>query len=141
MATDIPAGFAQERDPASFTSGASVINAPQEATEQETAFQINGYYLAEVTRNFSGGARVGSAYLGNYGLRGTADLEKAVGWKGATSALYVQGTHGETPSDLVGSRQVTSSIQAPDNTARVYELWLQQVSQRTASLFSAASLI
>jgi porin len=55
----------------------------------------------------------------------TLRLRPLVGWRGARVFVFVLGTHGGTPSSLVGDVQGVSNLQAPAKL-RLEEVWLQQ---------------
>ena len=86
-------------------------------------------YDGEGFADISGGAERGATYLGNLNLELTIDLNKLVGWPGAT--FYVDGLniHGGQPSQFAGDAQGVSSIAGP-NKWTLEEAWIQQ------SLFS-----
>lgn len=86
-------------------------------------------YDGEVFADISGGARRGADYLGNLNLQLTLDLERLLGWSGAT--IYIDGLniHGRQPSNYASDAQGVSSIAGP-NKWTLEEAWLQQ------SLFS-----
>jgi porin len=84
-------------------------------------------YRGEWNRNFSGGVRQASTYLSNIDLRVSMDGEKLVGWKGGSVFFYGLSDLGGDPSKNVGDAQVSSNIETPVNTAKVYELWAQQI--------------
>jgi porin len=88
--------------------------------------EVFGGYTVDVFGNTTGGVRRGVTYTGllTWGLE--VDLEKLVGWPGATvhnSWFWISGQDpGET---LAGSFLDPSNIGA-DPTVRMFELWLQQ---------------
>jgi porin len=84
-------------------------------------------YRGEVNRDFSGGIRQATTYLSNIDLRISVDGEKLVGWKGGSAFLYVLGDLGGDPSKNVGDAMISSNIETPVNTAKIYELWVQQL--------------
>jgi porin len=73
--------------------------------------------------NVSGGARTGSAYVGNLHLKLTAQ-GSAIGWPGFSSFVDVLTIHGGQPGSLVGDAQGVSRFEGPTGT-QVEELWLQ----------------
>ena len=83
-------------------------------------------YTGEGLGNLSGGYKRGAIYEGllNVGIQG--DLERLVGWKGASflvSGLY---PHGSSLTDnYVHDFNAVSNIDAYDST-RLYEAWFQQ---------------
>jgi porin len=82
-------------------------------------------YTGEVFSNVRGGIRRGSVYLDNISLTLSLDLDKLLGWKGATIFLYGLSIQGGNPSDNAGDGQGLSNIAAYP-TSRLYEAWLQQ---------------
>jgi porin len=83
-------------------------------------------YTAQVWGNVTGGLEQNAAYFGllQFGL--DIDLEKVVGWKGAsfnTTWIWMMGDQITTP--FVGSNFAVSGIEAPRGF-RALDLWLQQ---------------
>lgn len=115
-----------ERNPAMESLGDRTVIGESLEQKDKAPLHWEGAYIGEATRNFSGGAQVGGSYLGLGVLRGHLDLDRSVNWKGATFFLHLQTTHGEDPSVKIGDTQVASNIEAPANTGKVYEMWLQQ---------------
>jgi porin len=92
----------------------------------DQGFAFIGSYDAEVWGNTKGGLETGTVYTGllDFGLK--LDLEKALGWRGAslsTTWLLLSGKNAS--EDLVGNF-LTISNNAGFNTLRNYELWFQQ---------------
>jgi porin len=82
-------------------------------------------YDGEGFADVSGGARRGATYLGNLNLPLTLDMERLVGWRGATIFLEGLWIHGGQPSDFAGDAQGVSSIAAASKWT-LEEAWLQQ---------------
>jgi porin len=92
----------------------------------DKGIEIFGGYTAEVWGNATGGQKSGSVYTGLLDFGGTVDLEKAIGWKGAsmsTTWLWLSGR--DAGADLTGNFLTISNI-AGFNTLRMFELWFQQ---------------
>ena len=92
----------------------------------DRGFELIGSYDAEVWGNTKGGLESGTVYTGllDFGLK--LDLEKALGWRGAslsTTWLLLSGKNAS--EDLVGNF-LTISNNTGFNTLRNYELWFQQ---------------
>jgi porin len=88
--------------------------------------EIFGGYKAEVWGNMSGGLKQGTVYTGLLDFGIELDLEKAIGWQGAsvsTTWLWLSGR--DASEDLVGNFLTISNI-AGFNTLRMFELWFQQ---------------
>jgi porin len=73
--------------------------------------EIFGDYTAEVWGNTTGGLKQGAVYTGLLDFGATVDLEKLVGWKGAsvsTTWLWLSGR--DASEDLVGNFLTISNI-------------------------------
>ncbi|MEO8207264.1 MAG: carbohydrate porin [Chthoniobacterales bacterium] len=93
---------------------------------KDRGIDIFGGYTAEVWGNTTGGMSQGSVYTGllNFGIN--LDLEKAVGWKGAsmrTNWLWLSGS--DISQNNIGNFLTVSNIAGFD-TLRMFELWFQQ---------------
>lgn len=82
-------------------------------------------YTGEVFSNLAGGMEKKSVYLDNFDLIFSMDLEKLIGWNGASLSTYVLGNHGGEPADYAGAIQGISNIAAHD-TWKIYEIRLEQ---------------
>lgn len=83
-------------------------------------------YTMDVFGNTTGGLKRGTVYAGLLNFGADLDLEKAVGWHGAsvsTTWLWLSGR--DASEDLVGNFLTISNI-AGFNTLRMFELWFQQ---------------
>jgi porin len=81
---------------------------------------------SEVWGNMVGGLRRGAVYNGLTTASISVDLDKLVGWSGATFFADAYQIHGRGPSaNLVGNLQIVSNIEATDST-KLYMLWLEQ---------------
>lgn len=83
-------------------------------------------YTMDVFGNTTGGLKRGTVYAGLVNFGADLDLEKAVGWHGAsvsTTWLWLSGR--DASEDLVGNFLTISNI-AGFNTLRAFELWFQQ---------------
>jgi len=95
-------------------------------TLEDKGVEISGGYTAEVWGNTTGGLKQGAVYTGLLDFGATVDLEKLVGWKGAsvsTTWLWLSGR--DASEDLAGNFLTISNI-AGFNTLRMLELWFQQ---------------
>ncbi len=93
---------------------------------QDKGVEIFGGYTAEVWGNTTGGLEQGTVYTGLLDFGVNLDLEKAIGWQGAsvsTTWLWLSGR--DASEDLVGNFLTISNI-AGFNTLRMLELWFQQ---------------
>lgn len=88
---------------------------------------FNAQYAAEVWSNVTGGEKTGTVYTGLMSLQGNVDLQKLVGWQGASVSTRWYWLSGQDISmtDL-GNNIFTVSNIAGFNTFRMSEFWFQQ---------------
>jgi porin len=81
---------------------------------------------SEVWGNLMGGLRRGAVYDGLTTPSLLLDLNKLIGWSGATFFVNAFQIHGRGPSgNLVGNLQLVSNIEATRGT-KLFDLWLEQ---------------
>lgn len=81
---------------------------------------------SELWGNMSGGLKTGVVYDGLTTASVQLDLDRLVGWTGATFFVDAYQIHGRGPSgNLVGNQQIVSNIEATRGT-KLYALWLEQ---------------
>lgn len=127
---------------ASFILPVSADPAPQPIWERDTltgdwggqrnALKARGIdialtYINEVLGVTRGGLNQGASYHGRLDLSVDTDLDKLLGWKGASTHFTIYQIHHTTPSaaDNAGSFANPSNIIATPAT-RLFTLWLQQ---------------
>jgi porin len=130
-ATGAPGAYASEKP-----------KAPPSIWEQETltgdwggartalkdkGIEITLVYINEVLAVMSGGIDRRASYEGRFDLSVDTDLEKLVGWSGASTHFTVFNIHngGYTAADNVGSIADPSNIDALPTT-RLFTAWFQQ---------------
>jgi porin len=87
---------------------------------------FNAQYAAGVWANVTGGESTGTVYTGLMSLQGNVDLQKLVGWQGASVSTRWYWLSGQDISAKhVGNIFTVSSI-AGFSTFRMNELWFQQ---------------
>ncbi|MDH4981560.1 carbohydrate porin [Hyphomicrobium sp. D-2] len=87
-------------------------------------FAVN--YIGEVLGNPTGGIAQGTFYDGRLEFALTADLEKAIGWRGLSFFANVYQIHGRSiTANNLGVLMPVSFIEALPST-RLFELWLEQ---------------
>lgn len=106
---------------------------PQVDGPSDNAFELSAAYTAEVWRN-EGGVKDGWRYLDNLDVVLEADLERAVGWEGATGLVYFLYNNGASLSELTGDIHIVSNIETGVRAARLYEAWIEQQIADTASI-------
>jgi len=83
-------------------------------------------YIGEVLGAASGGMRRGGVYDGRLDVQADADLEKLLGWRGASIHANLYQIHGTGLSRYyVGNMLTVSGVEALPST-RLYELWFEQ---------------
>lgn len=82
-------------------------------------------YTADVAGTVRGGTAHAGRALDNLDVIVDGDLEKLVGWRGATVHGYLLNNSGGAPNDLAGTLQGVDNIEVGRPRARLYELWVQ----------------
>ncbi|WP_161988970.1 carbohydrate porin [Sphingomonas glacialis] len=91
-------------------------------------------YTSDLNGDVSGGDRRGAAYLQRVGVIADADLDRLVGWRGASAHLSVHSIVGEGLSaHRVGNVLTVSGIEA-EPALRLFNLWIEQKVGRGATL-------
>jgi porin len=84
-------------------------------------------YKWDMLRVESGGLRRGGRPIGHFDFSAKGDLEKLVGWKGATALVnFIYDSGGKTNNDYLGSLLGISNIEVPVTTTRFYQAWIEQ---------------
>jgi len=87
-------------------------------------------YIGDIVRNFSGGIKKGSSYLGLANFKISFDTKAANLWKGGELFINGANAHGGDPSaDLIGDFHTVSNIEA-DEITYIHELWYKQTLNR-----------
>ncbi len=140
----LAAGVAQAQDPGALIR-AQEISAESDSSEawsrRETAtgswlgarpalaergVEVSGGYTVDVFGNTTGGTKRSAVAAGLLDLGIEADLQRLVGWPGATfraTAFHLAGD--DASAVLVGNLFTLSNIAGPSGL-RLYELWLEQ---------------
>jgi porin len=93
---------------------------------QDAGIRLGLQEQGELWVNAIGGLRRGIVYNGLTTGSISLDLDKLVGWTGATFFVDAYQIHGRGPSaNLVGNLQIVSNIEATSDT-KLYQLWLEQ---------------
>ncbi|WP_246263549.1 carbohydrate porin [Caulobacter soli] len=83
-------------------------------------------YTADVAGTVKGGASHAGKALDNLDVIVDGDLDKLVGWRGATVHGYLLNNTGGAPNDLAGTLQGVDNIEVGRARGRLYELWVKQ---------------
>lgn len=100
-------------------AGAQPVQPPKLAAWLTPSLTYDGSAVA----NLRGGARTGSAYVGNLHLKLSVDADSSA-WPGTSAFADVLNIHGGHPSRLSGDAQGVSNIEGPSGT-QIEELWIQ----------------
>lgn len=96
------------------------------AALEAAGYQFSFTYIGESFANVRGGMATGAIYTGRLDLGTTIDLEKVLGWSGATFHANMYQIHGDGLSrSYVGNLMLVSGVEALPAT-RLYELWIEQ---------------
>lgn len=84
--------------------------------------------IDETLANASGGVKRGAIYDGRLEVVATVDLDKTLGWTGATfhANAYWTHNHGLSASALGGNLMTVSNIEATPSI-RLFDLWIEQL--------------
>ncbi|QLQ23900.1 MAG: carbohydrate porin [Dechloromonas sp.] len=92
----------------------------------QSGWAFDGTVTVDALRN-RGGQRNGGGAMTNIDLGVTADLEKLVGWNGATAYVNVLYSGGsQVNASYTGSLMGVSNIEVDVPTARLFQAWIQQ---------------
>ena len=104
-------------------------------TEPTTApLVVDTSYTFDVWQAADGGNARGTRYLDNFDVVADADLERLIGWSGATARVYGLYNNGRSISELLGDAQAASNIETGIRAVRLYEAWLDAPIAKNASL-------
>jgi porin len=102
------------------------LSAGTALASETPAWSYQLVYTADVMGAVAGDSEHAGRYLDNIDLIFDGDLEKAVGWRGATAHLYLLNNSGGRPNDVVGALQGVDNIEVERARLRLYELWVEQ---------------
>lgn len=92
---------------------------------QQWGIAFSGGYIGETLGN-TGGIRSGAIYTGRLDVRVDVDLDKLMGWTGATFRANTFQIHGDGLSrSYIGNLFIVSGVEALP-ASRLYELWIEQ---------------
>lgn len=114
------------RRPALLGLGVAAALLSQPAFAQDSAWTLAATYTADVAGPVSGGASQAGLLLDNLMIEGDLELDKAIGWVGATAHVSLLNNSGGAPNDLAGTLQGINNIEVTRPRGKVYEAWLQQ---------------
>jgi len=106
-----------------FAAGASAAQAQTAPSDSAWTHEIT--YTADLAGPVKGGAAHAGRFLDNLDVIVDGDLDKLVGWRGATVHGYLLNNSGGAPNDVAGTLQGVDNIEVERHRVRLYELWVQ----------------
>lgn len=113
---------------------ASHTHRAEKVEDAEPPLVVDVTYTADIWRAARGGVRSGTRYLDNFDIVAAADMERLVGWNGATVGVYGLYNNGESLGELLGDAQTASNIETGVRAFRLYEAWIDQKIGSSASV-------
>lgn len=102
------------------------------ASLYEKGVTVDITHKSDLLANTSGGIARGGVWLMNSEAAVSLDMERLVGWGGASAFIQYHVQHGSQPQDFngayVGSFAGVSNIETGTSTGQFYQAWLQQSS-------------
>jgi len=89
-------------------------------------FRTSAVYTVDLIGVAGGGTGRGGRVLGNLNINLDADLEAALGWKGASLHASALLDHGGQPNRLAGTAQGIDNFEVTEHVAKLYEAWFEQ---------------
>jgi porin len=90
------------------------------------ALDLAAVYTVDVGATLSGGVDRRVRALDNLDLVADADLDRLIGWRGATAHVYVLNNLGARPNDGAGTLQGVDNIEVGRARLRLFEAWIEQ---------------
>lgn len=108
--------------------GASAVCAGAAAAEEVRAgpMQFSLSYVADAFGVVEGGLAQRGRFLDNLDLVADVDLERLVGWRGASAHLDMLNNSGGNPNDDAGTLQGVDNVEVPSQRLRLFEAWVEQ---------------
>jgi carbohydrate-selective porin OprB len=131
--------LAQAQPPAVPSSAVAPSPSEQHGHENGPAagakpLQVTLTYGNDLNALIGGGRRTGVDYLGRIGLIADADLDRLLGWHGASAHLSIQQISGQGLSQhRIGNLLAVSGLEA-EPALRLFNLWVQQAIGRHADI-------
>ncbi len=94
--------------------------------EDAPALKLTGSYKADIAATVSGGQAKRGRVLDDFQIFGDLDLDKAMGWKGATAHFQLLNNSGAEPNGDAGTLQGVDNIEVARQRARLFEAWVEQ---------------
>lgn len=108
-----------------FLSGGTAVHA-EGGPAEESGIDLSLEYTLDSVAVLRGGADRALRTLDNLDLLLDADLDRLLGWRGATAHIDVLNNAGAWPNASAGTLQGVDNIEAPRDRLRLYEAWVEQ---------------
>ncbi len=96
------------------------------ANAEEPAVEFSLSYTADVMGVVDGGLAQRGRFLDNLDLVADIDLERGIGWAGASAHFDVLNNSGAMPNDDAGTLQGIDNIEVSSQRLRLFEAWIEQ---------------
>ena len=96
------------------------------ARAEDRALKLSGAYTVDIAGTVSGGLAKRGRVLDDLQVFGDLDLDKAVGWKGASAHVELLNNSGGMPNEDAGTLQGVDNIEVARHRARLFEAWVEQ---------------
>lgn len=83
-------------------------------------------YSAEIMGPVDGAASRRGALLDNFSAEAMLDLERAIGWRGASFNLHLLSNSGGEPNQFAGTLEGISNIEVSRQRGKLFEAWIDQ---------------
>ncbi len=108
------------------TGSATAAFAQSADAVRSSPFAVGIVYKSDVMGVDAGRGARDVTYLDNVDLTVAADLEQAIGWRGATAFVDVLNNFGGHPNDTAGTLQGVNNIEVGAPNLYLYQAWVQQ---------------
>lgn len=93
---------------------------------EEPALDLAATYRVDLSGVAADGRRMRSFGLDDLNVEANGDLERLVGWKGASFHVDLLNNLGDRPNDLAGTLQGIDNIEVANPKLRLFEIWVEQ---------------
>lgn len=109
-----------------YAAAAALVAAASPAFAQDPLATVSAEYTAEVMGPVDGASTQRGRFLDNLSIEAGLNLERAIGWQGASLNAHLLNNAGGEPNQDVGSLEGVSNIEVARHRAKVFEFWLEQ---------------
>jgi porin len=93
---------------------------------KEPAFDLGATYRVDLSGVAADGRRMRSFGLDDLNVEANGDLDRLVGWKGATFHVDILNNLGDRPNDAAATLQGIDNIEVASPKLRLFEIWVEQ---------------